>query len=312
MKIALMSDVHLEFGELPVEPVEADVLILAGDICVANDLRERDAYGVFQSPGDRSSRYHEFFSQACALFKHVIYIAGNHEHYHGDYAKSIPRLRTHLGYLKNLHILDKEIFAIDDVLFVGGTLWTNMNKEDPITLGQIKGVMNDYRIIEDSNEMVHYKKAIYKKDEDGNYIMEKVGEINSTIIDHYEYDTRPSKFSPEKTIVDHKAMLEVLDMALKQTGPDTKVVVVGHHAPCKQSTKPGYEGEFIINGAYSSDLTDIMLDNPKIKLWVHGHTHTVFDYMIGSTRVASNPRGYVGYERGYHKEEPYFAKVFEV
>jgi hypothetical protein len=34
--------------------------------------------------------------------------------------------------------------------------------------------------------------------------------------------------------------------------------------------------------------------------------------MIGSTRIVCNPRGYVGYERGSDKEEPYFAKVVEV
>lgn len=28
-------------------------------------------------------------------------------------------------------------------------------------------------------------------------------------------------------------------------------------------------------------------------LWVHGHTHDSFDYMIGSTRVLCNPRGYI-------------------
>ncbi|MCY1376215.1 hypothetical protein D9M69_636870 [compost metagenome] len=27
-------------------------------------------------------------------------------------------------------------------------------------------------------------------------------------------------------------------------------------------------------------------------LWVHGHTHDSFDYMLHGTRVACNPRGY--------------------
>ena len=47
-----------------------------------------------------------------------------------------------------------------------------------------------------------------------------------------------------------------------------------------------------MNGAYHSDLTDIMLDHPQIKLWTHGHTHHTFDYMIGNCRVVCNPRGY--------------------
>ena len=42
MKIALASDVHLEFGQLEINNTEnADVLILSGDICVAKDLNDR-------------------------------------------------------------------------------------------------------------------------------------------------------------------------------------------------------------------------------------------------------------------------------
>ena len=53
-----------------------------------------------------------------------------------------------------------------------------------------------------------------------------------------------------------------------------------------------YGNDFIKNGAYHSDLTDVMLDNPNIKLWTHGHTHHPFDYQIGDCRVVCNPRGY--------------------
>ena len=34
-----------------------------------------------------------------------------------------------------------------------------------------------------------------------------------------------------------------------------------------------------------------MKNNPR-KLWVHGHTHSSFDYNIHGTRVVCNPRGY--------------------
>ena len=51
-----------------------------------------------------------------------------------------------------------------------------------------------------------------------------------------------------------------------------------------------------MNGAYHSDLTEFIMDRPEIKLWVHGHMHDDFDYMIGDTRVVCNPRGYIGYE----------------
>jgi hypothetical protein len=52
-----------------------------------------------------------------------------------------------------------------------------------------------------------------------------------------------------------------------------------------------------MNGCYSSDLEAFILDHPEICLWTHGHTHEDFDYMIGTTRVVCNPRGYIGYEQ---------------
>jgi len=52
----------------------------------------------------------------------------------------------------------------------------------------------------------------------------------------------------------------------------------------------------LMNGAYSSSLDDFIVDHPQIKLWTHGHTHEDFDYMVGSTRIVCNPRGYDGYE----------------
>ena len=54
---------------------------------------------------------------------------------------------------------------------------------------------------------------------------------------------------------------------------------------------------------YESDMDrldslkdEFILDYPQIKLWTHGHTHEDFDYMIGSTRIVCNPRGYLSYE----------------
>jgi Icc-related predicted phosphoesterase len=86
-------------------------------------------------------------------------------------------------------------------------------------------------------------------------------------------------------------------------------VVVTHHAPSKASIKPQYAGDHLMNGAYSSDLSEFILANPQIKLWTHGHTHDVFDYMIGSTRVVCNPRGYHLYEE---RADQFRADEFEI
>lgn len=287
MKIAVCSDLHLEFGPISLENTEnADVLILSGDICVANDLKERDSYNI-RGENDKSNQFHTFFQECCARFPSVIYIAGNHEHYHGDYAKSIGIIRSNLGYLVNLHVLDKESVILNDHLFIGGTLWTDMNNEDASTLRHIKEYMNDYRIIVNSNELVNYTVPVFGTNEDGSLDF-------STVVSK-EFKTRTAKFSPEDSVKDHKAMLEFIKTTIKDN-PTMPVVVVGHHSPSKQSVKPRYEGDVLVNGAYSSDLTDFILNHPQIKVWTHGHTHDRFDYMVGSTRIVCNPRGYIGYE----------------
>ena len=57
MKIAVCSDLHLEFGTISLENTEnADVLILSGDICVARDLLLRDSYD-----SKKSNVIHNFF-----------------------------------------------------------------------------------------------------------------------------------------------------------------------------------------------------------------------------------------------------------
>lgn len=258
MKIALCSDLHLEFADIILKNDEnADVLILGGDICTAVDLPYSDS--------DRGQRFRDFFSRCAFQFPHVIYIMGNHEHYNGDYQKSAHLIRAEVCKYDNFYFLDKEVKEIDDVVFIGGTLWTDMNKEDPITLWDISRCMNDFRIVSNSAR--------------------KVGSSD-----------RPSRFLPEDAVENHKAMVSYIDTTLKDVAPWKSVVVVGHHAPSKQSTKPRYKDDYHMNGGYSSDLESFIIDRPQIKLWTHGHTHDDFDYTIGSTRVVCNPRGYDAYE----------------
>lgn len=291
MKIALASDLHLEFGTLSLDNEGADVLILSGDILVADRLGDRDLYNIM-GENTQSSRYHTFMQECSARFPHVIYVAGNHEHYDGDYATTISILKEKLSYLKNIHILDKEWTEIDGVTFFGGTLWTNMNNCDSLTLYHIKHMMNDFRIVQNSNRKVSRRVPLYKKNEDGTYMKNENGGI---IEDGYKFKEEVATFSPEDAVSDHAKYLEYLRLALESK--DTPFVVVGHHCPSKLSTHPRYQHDELMNGGYSSDLSEFILDHPKIKLWTHGHTHHKFDYMIGDTRIVCNPRGYIGYEK---------------
>jgi len=278
LKIAIASDLHLEFGDLEFDNSNrADVLILSGDILVAQDITQHDPHNIMGAEY-RSNRYHNFMQRCCEQFAHVIYIMGNHEHYNGDFAKTESHLKDVLGYLKNLYILEREIKVIDDVTFVGGTLWTDMNREDPLTLYHMTRMMNDFRIIGNSNKNVNYKTF-----DDIDYP------------DKPTFRTRAAKFSPEDTVEEHGKMRGYVQQIV-QGKTDQKFVVVGHHAPSRLSTHEQYAHDTVMNGGYSSELDAFIQDHPQIRLWTHGHTHHNFDYMIGETRVVCNPRGYHGHE----------------
>jgi Icc-related predicted phosphoesterase len=301
MKIAVCSDLHLEFGDINLQNTEnADVLILGGDICVAADIGRPDPHNIME--GTRSNRITDFFKRCSFQFPHVIYIMGNHEHYNGDFATSGNKIKSMLesNMLSNVYLLDKEIKTIDGVTFVGGTLWTDMNKEDPLTLLHIKGMMNDFRCVENSNRMIERKVPIYELNPDytedgkngGKYATKEGG---GYIEIGHKRKSESSHFSPEDAVEDHKKMLGYIQSVIEGKF-DQKFVVVGHHAPSRNSTHPRYAREELMNGGYSSSLDEYIMDHPQIKLWTHGHTHEDFDYMIKSTRIVCNPRGYINYE----------------
>jgi hypothetical protein len=110
------------------------------------------------------------------------------------------------------------------------------------------------------------------------------------------FRTRPARFFPEDAVADHKKMLDYIRIVYEGMPPWKQMVVVGHHTPSHVSCHPKYKDDQLMNGGYHSDLTEFILDRPGIKLWTHGHTHELFDYMISRTRVVCNPRGYDGYE----------------
>ena len=300
MRIAVCSDIHLEFGPIELKNTDnADVLVLSGDICVAKDLMERDSYNI-RGENDRSNKYHAFFEGCGVEFPNVIYIMGNHEHYNGDFAVTYRVLKERLGYIKNLHVLDKETVRIGEVTFIGGTLWTDMNKEDPLTLHGIRRMMNDFRCVDNSANMVSYKAHEYAKLENG--------ETDYSNVVKTTFKERPAMFTPEDAVVDHKAMVEFIRQTIDEN-PTHKYVVCGHHAPSRSSTHPRYAREELMNGGYSSSLDEFIIDNSRIKLWTHGHTHEDFDYMIGSTRIVCNPRGYIRYEDRADRFELKFLEI---
>jgi hypothetical protein len=297
MKIAVCSDVHLEFGPITLEnPGGVDVLILSVDILVERDLDEFvEAQAENGFARHRSTMFHTFFQECAKEFPHVIYVAGNHEHYHGDFKYTLSELKKKLAYLPNVHVLDKEVFKLGDTTFVGSTLWTDMNNEDPLTLFQMKDYMNDFRIIKNSDRQVYRKVPLYKPNASGDgYELNDKGYMIEIGMKMKE---EPSRFSPEDAVTENKKCFEFIKHIVSECAPWEQVVVVGHHTPSHQSCHPRYKDDSIMNGGYHNNYDEYIMDHPQIKLWTHGHTHERYDYMIGSTRVVCNPRGYIGHEQ---------------
>ena len=265
MKIKLVSDLHLEFSDINIQNDQNyDVLILGGDIMIAQDLHDHiaadfnpysaGAFADLSRKQERVRRFRDFFKRCSFQFPHVIYIMGNHEFYNGKFYASIDHMRDECAKYPNVYMLEQDMKIIDDVVFVGGTLWTDMNRRDPLTMHAIKDMMNDFRIVRN---------------------------------DKREF----AKMSPLDVAIRHDRTLGYIKHVLSEN-KDKKCVVVGHHCPSKLSTHENYKDQYLMNGGYSSDLSEFIIDHPQIKLWTHGHTHHPFDYVIGETRIVCNPRGY--------------------
>lgn len=267
MKIAYASDIHVEFESINLYNTEkADVLILAGDIILASNLfpnEEKHYLGEREFIHNRSERFHAFFQQICEEFPHVIYILGNHESYRNDIANTYTDIKEKLSYLKNLHILEKETFKLEDVTFICGTMWTDFNKGEGYAMRMIERRMNDFQIIKNSNrESKNAWTSIWSAD------------------DAYE---------------DHQKFLEFAKSELSKE-ENRKVVMVTHHCPSDICVPEKYKGDTMMNPGYVSNLSDFILGNPKITHWICGHSHRRLDAMIGPTNILMNCRGYHGIE----------------
>lgn len=197
MKIAYASDLHFEFNPLVLNKIEpADVLVLAGDILnVSRFKRHTDANRV-----DNIKDISNFFDTVTAKFKHVLMVMGNHEYYGSYINEAITTLRELLPY-DNFHILDGDYIVIDNNLFVGGTLWTDYNNEDPSTMISAPRIINDYRVIfngdtritvadilERHKHFVKWLENVDKSGYDNNILITHHSPSKQTTADHYKHD----------------------------------------------------------------------------------------------------------------------------
>ena len=278
MKILVVSDLHVDinkcnyFGFMD-KLDNVDLVLIAGDI---------------------SGGYHSesvFLNKLKQLDKSFVVVAGNHLGY--DYNKIIAKnvwgdvlvgtKDWSIQYLKKQcsNYLENEYIKMGDKIIFGATMYTDYklygNKSLNICKNTSERWLNDFRYVH-----------TYDKKEN--------------IIRPITADDYINRF---------KLFKRKLNKMLKETTED--VIIVTHFAPSVKSisekylnqrptlTNPGY----YLNAVYASNLEKFIKDNPRIKLWAHGHVHDCFDYYIGDCRVVCHPYGYHGYEQSLKPEEYY-------
>ncbi|RUS12614.1 Metallo-dependent phosphatase-like protein, partial [Endogone sp. FLAS-F59071] len=258
-----VSDIHLEYYRpkpqtWPSIPRLCPTLILAGDIGNAHHTHYRD-----------------FVSSCSTSFDHVLVVAGNHEFYQPSTpvltaAEVLETIQSICDALPNVTFLNKKSVVIDNVRFLGATMWTQIRPEDKQT---VASSMNDYYQI---------------------------------FIERPDPNSKPRSRSNKKKSGWRTATTEITQswhrdqrdwLAHELTDPSDGLalptVVVTHHAPSFRHLESIHSAEEGFQSAYATDLTKLMR-NPPVVAWVSGHTHSITEMLLGEGRVlcVSNCSGY--------------------
>ncbi|MCY9861084.1 metallophosphoesterase [Vibrio coralliirubri] len=258
------SDFHLEgvvkqkhfnpseyLPKVELDPDAFNVCLLAGDITVPRK--------VF--------RYIQWFELFCKQFDLVLYVEGNHEHWHGYLGQNFKRLSESCAHIENLKFLSNETyeFSVCDTRFsvVASTLWASLKGLSEVDIHELceatygKPVVRDFGCIRTSN-LGRYRKLK----------------------------------ASEYTALHFKAKSFIAREAERLSEDDSYKVLMTHHSPTLKSLKR-YEGH---QKRYDNfDATDLesTIISGNFSLVFHGHIHREKPLIskVGNALLCSNPAG---------------------
>lgn len=153
MKLRIASDIHSEFFGadeiaefantqiLPPLPDDKETtLLLAGDI------------GAASNPECLLN----FLEAVCPRFKAVFKIPGNHGYYRGNIQTTPQKIRDMVAHIPNLYFTTAGSVALGpngETLHMH-TLWTDFDKENPLSMVEAMEHMNDYRLIRNGDRLL--------------------------------------------------------------------------------------------------------------------------------------------------------------
>jgi predicted phosphodiesterase len=183
MKIHVLSDLHLEIADYNVKALEADVIVLAGDIGVGMKGLEWAARLMGRTNA------------------HIIYIAGNHEFYRYEMNSlrkamkdfcSAPTGWEGDSSEHRLHFLDDDEVIINGVRFLGSTMWTDfmLFNEDKMIESVLEGQrrLNDYFLIRNGKSILRASNTI---------------DLHKASVAWLEHKLKVEKFDGKTVVVTH-------------------------------------------------------------------------------------------------------------
>lgn len=271
--IRLVSDIHLDFDidafnkskfkSLPENKVTGEMgwlwtppvlnedldstLVIAGDLWYERKFLTRKYK-------DGTS----WMKNMAKQFKYVVFVLGNHDYWKTNISTEIDGIKKELykQELGNVFVLENSTIVLDNVKFLGGTLWTDYNDHDTMLMMDAPNLMNDYKKM---RQGLKYGKAM-----------------------------------PTHLYKIHKETKSYIFNSAIKDNPEQKLVVVTHMAPSEKSLEKRYiEKASPMSFLYVSNLEKEIAQS-SIDFWFHGHLHEPVDYLLGTTRVVSSPRGYLG------------------
>jgi predicted phosphohydrolase len=263
--IRIFSDIHLDFdipsnlknfspqtdiwSPVPLVSDPETILILAGDIWHAKK--------PFKFMG------FSWIKKVSEQFHSIIIVLGNHDFWSGNLQKEYQYYIDSIKEqgLSNVFLLQDNTIVMDNLKFVGGTLWTDYNKANNISMSFAESNMNDFRYIKNGMSFARLK---------ANHLLGAHIKTQNYIRTHAKKDY-----------------------------PEQNLWVITHHLPTFKSIPKTYLEVYGINenALYATNLEDLF--DGDIDVWVHGHGHEAMNYNLNKTHIISNPRGYRGESTGY-------------
>lgn len=255
MKFLVMSDLHYEANGTDMNfQDDYDVALLAGDIASSSDTLEYIFDTTFKD-------------------KDVVFVGGNHLYYKVE-PMEITNSRLKGRYPNNNRVtfLENDYKIIGNNVIIGCNLFTNYALKHP------------KRYHDDSKE---YTKKEYitantyfaeRRINDFLYsnILDKNGSlINITPKDHIKWFNQSIRY---------------IDLMYNKFKDTHNIIVMTHYVPTFKLQSPKFNNSSI-TAAFISDLDNFIIEHPKIRYWICGHTHARNIVKVGETQIICNPYG---------------------